>query len=319
MSFISESSDGAGLSVSIASPSDYFALLKPRVMSLVVFTALAGVLIAPSHVHPVIGFASLLAIAIGAGASGALNMWYDADIDALMRRTRKRPIPAGKILKEDAFGFGATLAVLSVLTLGLVANWLAAALLAFTIFFYIVIYTMWLKRSTPQNIVIGGAAGAFPPIVGYAAATGEIGLESLVLFAIIFVWTPPHFWALALVKADEYGRAGIPMLPNVKGANRTRLEILLYAIVLAPLGLAPWLLGFASPVYGALALLLGALMLVLAARVYSIRTGWKAEKSAKALFAFSILYLFLLFAEIVGERLFALLPPLTTGFSWVML
>jgi len=317
MSFISESSNGpSALSVSVASPSDYFALLKPRVMSLVVFTAFTGVLIAPSHVNPVIAFAALLAIAIGAGASGALNMWYDADIDALMRRTRKRPIPAGKISKEDALGFGATLAVLSVLTLGLVANWLAAALLAFTIFFYVVIYTIWLKRSTPQNIVIGGAAGAFPPIVGYAAATGEVSLASLVLFAIIFVWTPPHFWSLALVKAEEYGRAGIPMLPNVKGGDRTRLEILLYTILLAPLGLSPWLLGFASLAYGVLALVLGAVMLALAARVYHVRTGWKAEQSAKSLFGFSILYLFLLFAEIVGERLLALVPPVTMSFPW---
>ena len=228
MSFVSESSGGQSFEVSIARPADYVALLKPRVMSLVIFTALTGVLIAPAHVNPVIGFASLLAIAIGAGASGALNMWYDADIDALMRRTRRRPIPAGRVLKEDALGFGLVLSLLSVITLGIVANWLAAALLAFTIFFYVAIYTMWLKRSTPQNIVIGGAAGALPPIVGYAAATGEISLASLILFAIIFVWTPPHFWALALVKADDYGRAGIPMLPNVKGADRTRRDIFLY-------------------------------------------------------------------------------------------
>lgn len=308
MSFISESSDGIvpGHSVSIASPSDYLALLKPRVMSLVVFTALAGILIAPSHVNPIIGFASLLAIAIGAGASGALNMWYDADIDALMRRTSRRPIPAGRMHKEDALGFGATLAVLSVFTLGVVANWLAAALLCFTIFFYVVVYTMWLKRSTPQNIVIGGAAGALPPIVGYAAATGQVSLASIALFAIIFVWTPPHFWALALVKAEEYGRAGIPMLPNVKGADRTRREILLYTLVLVPLGLSPWLIGFASGAYGIIAVALGTLMLALAGRVYYFRTGTKANRCAMQLFGFSILYLFLLFAEIVGERLVAI-------------
>ncbi len=318
MSFISDSSNDikAGLSVSIASPSDYLALLKPRVMSLVVFTALAGVLIAPTHVNPVIGFASLLAIAVGAGASGALNMWYDADIDVLMRRTRNRPIPAGKISREDAFGFGATLAFFSVLTLGIAANWLAAGLLAFTIFFYVVIYTIWLKRLTPQNIVIGGAAGALPPVVGYAAATGSVSLASLSLFAIIFVWTPPHFWALALLKADEYGRAGIPMLPNAKGANRTRREILIYAILLAPLGLSPWLLGFASSAYGGLALGLGALMLFLAARVYSIRIGAKADRCAKQLFAFSIVYLFLLFAEIVGERLFAAAQAAIASAPW---
>lgn len=309
MSFISDSDSAAtDLTVSIANPSDYFALLKPRVMSLVIFTALTGVLIAPSHVNPVIGFASLLAIAVGAGASGALNMWYDADIDALMRRTRKRPIPAGRLTKEDALGFGATLAVLSVLSLGLAANWLAAALLAFTIFFYVVIYTIWLKRSTPQNIVIGGAAGAFPPMVGYAAATGEISLASLALFAIIFIWTPPHFWSLALLKADEYGRAGVPMLPNVKGPDRTRRDIFLYALVLAPLGLSPWLLGFASLAYGALALGLGALMLFFAARVYYTRIGLPADRCANNLFGFSILYLFLLFAELVGERLFAMIP-----------
>ncbi len=291
----------------IASPSDYLALLKPRVMSLVCVTALTGVLIAPSHVNPLIGLASLLAIAAGAGASGALNMWYDADIDALMRRTQNRPIPAGRMNKGAALGFGLALAVLSVLTLGIVANWLAAALLTFTIFFYIAVYTMWLKRLTPQNIVIGGAAGALPPIVGYAAATGEISLASIALFAIIFVWTPPHFWALALVRAEEYGRAGIPMLPNVKGADRTRRDILFYTVVLAPLGLAPWLIGFASLAYGVIALALGALMLLFSARVYYSRIGAEADQRANQLFGFSILYLFVLFAEIVGERFVAIL------------
>ena len=309
MSFVSKSSSvlTKSLPISIASPSGYFALLKPRVMSLVIFTALTGVLIAPSHVNPVIGFASLLAIAAGAGAAGALNMWYDADIDALMRRTQNRPIPAGRMRKEDALGFGMFLAVLSVMTLGIVANWLAAALLSFTIFFYVVVYTMWLKRLTPQNIVIGGAAGALPPIVGYAAATGEISVASIALFAIIFVWTPPHFWALALVKAEEYGRAGIPMLPNVKGADRTRRDILLYTLLLAPLGIAPWLIGFASLAYGVIALALGALMLLFSARVYCNRTGAKADRCARQLFGFSILYLFLLFAAIAGERLVAIL------------
>jgi|SRR5579875_298356 protoheme IX farnesyltransferase len=301
MSFVSDSSQS--FPVSIARPSDYVALLKPRVMSLVIFTALTGVLVAPSHVNPIIGFASLLAIAIGAGASGALNMWYDADIDALMRRTQSRPIPAGRMRREDALGFGLVLCVLSVMTLGIVANWLASALLAFTIFFYVAVYTMWLKRSTPQNIVIGGAAGALPPVVGYAAATGEISLASIVLFAIIFIWTPAHFWALALVKAEEYGRAGIPMLPNVKGPDRTRRDIFLYALLLAPLGLAPWLMGFASPAYGVLAGALGATMLLFAARVHRNRAGPKANRCAMQLFGFSILYLFLLFAELAGERL----------------
>lgn len=317
MSFISESH--AGLTqdhtISIARPSDYVALLKPRVMSLVIFTALTGILIAPSSVNPVIGFASLLAIATGAGASGALNMWYDSDIDALMRRTQKRPIPAGRMRKEDALGFGLVLAVLSVMTLGIVANWLAAALLAFTIFFYVAVYTMWLKRSTPQNIVIGGAAGALPPVVGYAAATGELGLASIALFSIIFVWTPPHFWALALVKAEEYGRAGIPMLPNVKGHDRTRLEIFLYTLLLAPLGLMPWILGFASAAYGIAAAALGAAMVSLSARVLFNRTGPLADRRAMQLFGFSILYLFLLFAELASERVLGILAPHLPGLS----
>ena len=310
MNFVSQSERGPAQSLPIpaASASDYLALLKPRVMSLVIFTAFTGILLAPSPVDPVLGFASLLAIAAGAGAAGALNMWYDADIDALMRRTQNRPIPAGRMRKEDALGFGMVLAVLSVMSLGIVANWLAAGLLSFTIFFYVVVYTMWLKRLTPQNIVIGGAAGALPPVVGYAAATGEISLASAALFAIIFVWTPPHFWALALVKAGEYGRAGIPMLPNVKGAGRTRRDILLYTLALVPLGLAPWLIGFASLAYGVIALVLGALMLLFSARVYTHRTAPKADRCARQLFGVSILYLFLLFAAIAGERLLAISP-----------
>jgi protoheme IX farnesyltransferase len=304
MSFVdnTDSLTPAALAGSEANPSDYLALLKPRVMSLVVFTALAGFLIAPHGINPIIGFASLLAIAVGGGASGALNMWYEADIDAIMTRTRKRPIPAGRITRDEALAFGLTLSFLSVFMLGVVANWLAAALLAFTIFFYVVIYTMWLKRSTPQNIVIGGLAGAFPPMVAYAAATGGISLSSLVLVAIIFTWTPPHFWALALVKSEDYRRAGIPMMPNVKGPAHTRLEILLYSLVLAPLGLLPWALGFASIVYGVLSAVLGAALLYFAIRVFTIRSGDEADRTAKKLFGFSILYLFLLFAEIVAER-----------------
>jgi heme o synthase len=303
MSFVGESgSITKAVAGSDANPGDYIALLKPRVMSLVIFTAIAGLLLAPHGVNPVIGFASLLAIAVGAGASGALNMWYDADIDAVMSRTRKRPIPSGRVTGDEALAFGLTLSFLAVFTLGIVANWLAAALLAFTIFFYVVIYTMWLKRSTPQNIVIGGAAGAFPPIVAYAAAAGDISLSSIVLFSIIFIWTPPHFWALALVKSSDYAKAGIPMMPNVKGAAHTRLEILLYSLVLAPVGVLPWILGFASVVYGVLAIALGAALLFLAARVYAVRTGEAADRCAKSLFGFSILYLFLLFAEIVIER-----------------
>jgi len=288
--------------ISVASPSDYFALLKPRVMSLVVFTALAGLLLAPTPPHPLIGFASLLAIAVGAGASGALNMWYDADIDALMTRTRKRPIPAGRLDPETALAFGLVLATLSVFTLGYVANWFAAALLAFTILFYVVIYTMWLKRWTPMNIVIGGAAGALPPMVGYAAATGEINLASVVLFAIIFMWTPPHFWSLALLRSEDYARAGVPMLPNVAGEDRTRLEILIYALALAPLGVAPWLMGFASLAYGLISIGCGIALVAVAAMVFRRREGDAARLAARRMFLFSILYLFLLFLVLVVEQ-----------------
>jgi len=302
VSFVGDTSITPAITVSEAEPGDYLALLKPRVMSLVVISALAGLLLAPHGVHPIIGFASLLAIAVGGGASGALNMWYEADIDAIMTRTRKRPIPSGRITPDAALAFGLTLAFLAVFTLGVVSNWLAAALLAFTIFFYAVIYTMLLKRSTPQNIVIGGAAGALPPIVAYAAATGEIGLSSVVLFAIIFMWTPPHFWALALFKSDDYRRAGVPMMPNVKGAAHTRLEILLYSLALAPAGVLPWILGFASIVYGVLSIGLGAALLYFAIKVFTIRSGDKADRCAKSLFGFSLLYLFLLLGEIIIER-----------------
>jgi protoheme IX farnesyltransferase len=253
-------------------------------------------------VHPVLGFAALLSIAVGAGASGALNMWYDADIDALMTRTRTRPVPAGRIAPGEALGFWLTLSAMSVFTLGVVSNWVAASLLAFTIFFYVVIYTMWLKRWTPQNIVIGGAAGALPPVVAYAAAAGTVSLESLVLFAIIFIWTPPHFWALALVKSSEYARARVPMMPNVKGPSRTRTEILAYTVLLAPLGVAPYFLGFASDVYGVIATLGGTAMLACAVEVFMVREGERANKAAMRLFGVSILYLFLLFAVIVAEN-----------------
>ncbi|MBI1868689.1 MAG: protoheme IX farnesyltransferase [Methylocystis sp.] len=289
--------------VPIAAPGDYLALLKPRVMSLVVFTALAGLLLAPSPPHPIIGFASLLAIAVGAGASGALNMWYDADIDALMSRTRQRPIPAGRLAREEALAFGLVLAGMSVLTLGLVANWLAAALLAFTIFFYVVVYTIWLKRLTPMNIVIGGVAGALPPMVGCAAASGSLSLASFVLFAIIFIWTPPHFWALALLRSEDYGRAGVPMLPNVAGPDRTRLEILAYSILLAPIGALPYLLGFASAVYGVVAIGCGLALARLAWTVFRERRGDVATSAARRLFLFSIIYLFSLFLTLVVERL----------------
>jgi protoheme IX farnesyltransferase len=289
--------------ISMAGPSDYVALLKPRVMSLVVFTALTGMVIAPQGLHPLLALFALIAIAVGAGASGAFNMWYDADIDALMSRTKRRPIPSGAVTGEETLAFGLVLSGFSVLVLGFVANWLAAGLLAFTIFFYAVIYTMWLKRSTPQNIVIGGAAGAFPPMIGYAAMSGTITLESCVLFLIIFIWTPPHFWALALVKSADYEAAGIPMMPNIKGADRTRLEILLYTIVLAPVGLLPWIMGFGGLAYGLVAIVGGLAMLILALRVYKSREGAGANKVAMQLFGGSILYLFVLFAVLLLEHL----------------
>jgi heme o synthase len=309
MSLISE---GADLSkpLDLAQPSlagveDYVALLKPRVMSLVVFTALVGLLVAPGHVHPVIGFTALLCIAIGAGASGALNMWYDADIDAVMTRTRARPIPAGRIQPGEALAFGSLLAVGSVLVFGVLVNWFAAGLLAFTIFFYVFVYTMWLKRLTPQNIVIGGAAGAFPPMVGWAAVSGDISLAPVLMFLIIFFWTPPHFWALSLLKCDDYARAGIPMLPVVAGPDETRRQILIYSLVLAPIGLSPTLFGFAGLAYGAVALVCGALMIALAWRVYRERTGPAAISAAKRLFTFSLLYVFVLFAALLADNLLA--------------
>lgn len=291
--------------LSEASPGDYFQLLKPRVMSLVVFTALVGMLAAPGTVNPVIGAIAILCIAVGAGASGALNMWYDADIDATMTRTAKRPIPAGRIMRGEALVFALVLSFFAVLTLGVLVNWLAAALLAFTIFFYAVIYTMWLKRSTPQNIVIGGAAGAFPPVIGWAAATGTVSLESLVLFAIIFLWTPPHFWALALFRQDDYRAVSIPMMPIAAGEAETKRQILAYSVVVAAVGVLPWLLGFATLVYGIAAALLGALFIRHAWAVYWMPDGDTAMRPAKALFGFSIIYLFALFALLLGEALVA--------------
>jgi protoheme IX farnesyltransferase len=304
MSLISETD--LGLAEYGAAPVDFLALLKPRVMSLVVFTAVAGLLLAPVPLNPVLGFISILAIAIGAGASGALNMWYDADIDRLMARTATRPVPSGRMTGNEALAFGLVLSCFSVMTLGLAANWLAAGLLAFTILYYVVVYTMWLKRKTPQNIVIGGAAGALPPMVGYAAATGSLSLSSLVLFAIIFVWTPPHFWSLALVKSADYGRAGVPMAPNVWGPDATRKQILAYAILLAPLGMAPWLLGFAGPAYGLVSALGGIGMIYGCFMVYRNREGDRAKKIAMRNFGFSILYLFALFAVLVVERIVAI-------------
>ncbi len=286
--------------VSNGSAGDFFQLLKPRVMSLVVFTALTGMMLAP-QVNPVLGFAWLLAIAVGAGASGCLNMWYDADIDAVMGRTAQRPIPAGKVSPQEALGFGIVLSAGSVLFLGLTANWLAGGLLAFTIFFYAVVYSMWLKRWTAQNIVIGGAAGAFPPMIGYAAATGSLSWESAVLFGIIFLWTPPHFWALAILKTADYRRAGVPMLPVVAGEHKTRVQILVYSLVLTPFALLPSLMGFAGLPYAATAAVMGGLLVLHAWRLLRERDADAARKAAVKVFTFSILYLFVLFAVLLGE------------------
>jgi len=281
-----------------ASLRDMVALLKPRVMSLVVFTALVGLLLAPGTVHPIIAVVAILCIAIGAGASGAINMWYDRDIDAVMSRTKNRPLPAGRMVPEVALGFGISLSVGSVAVMGLAVNWVAAGLLAFTIFFYVIIYTMGLKRRTPQNIVIGGASGAFPPMIGWAAATGEVSLASLILFAIIFLWTPPHFWALALYRRGDYEKAGVPMLPVVSGEAVTRKHILLYALALVPVTLAPSVIGLSGLVYGAGALALGLVFIGLSFAVLR-DTGLS---SAKRLFPFSILYLFLLFALLLIDQ-----------------
>lgn len=293
----------AGLST--ASAGDYVQLLKPRVMSLVVFTALVGLVAAPGTLHPLFSFTAILCIAIGAGASGALNMWYDADIDAIMGRTLKRPIPSGAVRPRDALAFGLVLSVFAVLSLGLFVNWAASALLAFTIVFYAVIYTMWLKRSTPQNIVIGGAAGAFPPVIGWLAVTGTLSLEPILMFAIIFIWTPPHFWSLALLKSDDYGRAGIPMMPNVAGERSTRNQIFAYSLILAPVAALPAFLGFTGGVY-AIASVLGGLAFIYLAHVLRIAPDMPIRnKAAGKLFGFSIAYLFSLFLIMLGEDLVA--------------
>ncbi|RAZ92809.1 protoheme IX farnesyltransferase [Mesorhizobium hawassense] len=288
--------EDAGFRISEATAGDFFALLKPRVMSLVVFTAFVGLVAAPVSVNPLLAMIAILAIAIGAGASGALNMWYDADIDAVMTRTASRPVPAGRVTPGEALSFGLVLSVLSVMTLGVLVNWLSASLLAFTIFFYAVIYTMWLKRWTPQNIVIGGAAGAFPPVIGWAAVTGSVSLESVILFLIIFLWTPPHFWALALFKSDDYARAGIPMMPNVAGQASTRRQIFAYALILAPVGVLPWALGYTTAGYGAVAVVLGLGFVWYAWKVLGMSDDDRAMKPAKALFGYSLLYLFAIFA-----------------------
>ncbi len=277
---------------------DYLALLKPRVMSLVVFTGFAGLVAAPGALHPLLAMVAVLCIAVGAGAAGAVNMWYDRDIDAVMQRTRHRPIPAGRVAPEEALTFGVTLSLFSIMFMGVAVNWTAAALLALASGFYIFVYTVWLKRRTPHNIVIGGAAGAFPPMIGWAAVTGAVSLESIALFLIIFMWTPPHFWALALYREGDYAKAGVPMLPVVAGKEETRRHILIYAALLVPLSLAPVALGMAGAIYGAVAAIMGGYFLWLALRVRRARD----DASARRMFGFSILYLFTLFAALIAEH-----------------
>jgi protoheme IX farnesyltransferase len=291
--------DDAGADVA-----DFATLLKPRVMSLVVFTALVGMVAANGDLAPVLAAIALLSIAVGAGAAGALNMAYEGALDARMRRTRKRPVPSGRLSGSDAAAFGIVLASFSVVILGLAANWLAASLLAFTIFFYAVVYTMWLKPRTAQNIVIGGAAGALPPVGGWAAMTGSVSLEPVIYFLIIFMWTPPHFWALALFTRDDYARAGIPMMPNVAGDESTRLQILIYSVLLAATGLLPWALGHSGPAYGVAAALFGAEFVRRAIILWRKRDAHN-YRAAKRLFGYSILYLFGLFGVRLAEAVAA--------------
>jgi protoheme IX farnesyltransferase len=282
---------------------DLLALTKPRVMSLVVFTGLCGMLAAPVPIHPVLGFTAILCIALGAGAAAALNMWYEADLDALMKRTSDRPLPAGRLDRQTALHFGVGLAVFSVLLMGLAANWLAAIILAVSILFYVFVYTIWLKRRTPQNIVIGGAAGAFPPVIGWAAATGDVTLLPVLLFTLIFLWTPPHFWALSLFVRSDYAAAGVPMLPVVAGPKATRRQIVLYTLPMAAAAVAPWPLGLAGAFYGIAAAGLSLAFLVLALRVLANRAGEpEGMKPEKQLFAYSILYLFAVFGALVVDR-----------------
>jgi len=283
---------------------DYVEILKPRVMSLVVFTGLVGLVLAPGHIHPLLGAVAVVCIAVGAGAAGAINMWYDRDIDAMMRRTRGRPLPAGRMMPGEALGFGVALGVGAALVMGIAVNLVAAELLALTIGFYVLVYTIWLKRRTPQNIVIGGAAGAFPPVIGWAAVTGDIGWGAIALFAIIFFWTPPHFWALSLYRTADYAAAGVPMLPVVAGPAETKRQMLLYTLVLWPVSLAPWLFGIGSLLYGVGALLLSASFTGSAIRVWRDTT----DRSARRMFAVSLLYLLLIFSLLLVDH---------TGGGWL--
>ena len=281
-----------------AEPADYIQLLKPRVMSLVVFSGLAGLLVAPGTLHPILAVVAVLCIAVGAGAAGAINMWYDRDIDAVMERTQKRPIPMGRMIPGDALGFGIVLAIGSVTVMGLAVNIVAASLLALAILFYVFVYTVWLKRRTPQNIVIGGASGAFPPVIGWAAVTGSVSVESLVLFAMIFFWTPPHFWALALYRSGDYEKAGVPMLPVVAGQRVTKRQMLLYTLLLLPLALAPTFMGIAGWLYGGVAAVMGVLFCMAALAVWYD----ESDRAPKRMFGFSIIYLFVLFALMIADR-----------------
>ena len=294
--YASDTADSPG-----ATARDFIELLKPRVMSLVVFTGVTGLVLAPGHLHPVLAMVAVLCIAVGAGASGAINMWYDRDIDAVMTRTLRRPIPDGRIGPSEALGFGVILASASVLIMGLAVNWVAAALLALTIGFYILIYTIWLKRRTPQNIVIGGAAGAFPPMIGWAAVTGGVDIAPIILFSLIFLWTPPHFWALALFRNGDYTRAGVPMMPVVAGVKSTKRQMLAYTLVLLPVSVAPAFVGIAGPVYLGAAVLLSLTFIWKAVRV--LRAADDDHGPARRMFGFSIFYLFALFALMLGERL----------------
>ncbi len=289
-----------------SSAGDWLALLKPRVMTLVVFTGWIGLVVAPGHIHPVLAFTAILCIAVAAGAAGAINMWYDRDIDAIMRRTAGRPIPAGRIGASEALGYGITLSAFAVVVMALATNAMAAAVLAFSIFFYVFIYTMWLKRRTPQNIVIGGAAGAFPPVIGWVAVTGGFDLMPVLLFTIVFFWTPPHFWSLSLFAHADYARAGVPMLPVVAGARHTRWQIMLYTVFLVPLTLVPWALHLTGMAYGISALVLGLGFIVCAIRVLrdrqdAVGISLTNDAPARSAFKYSILYLFVLFAALAVD------------------
>jgi protoheme IX farnesyltransferase len=284
-----------------ATVGDFFALLKPRVMFLVVFTGIAGLLLAPGHLHPVLAAVAILCIAVGSGASGAVNMWYERDIDVLMKRTAQRPLARGVIAPDDALAFAVILTVFSVMVMGLAVNWTAAALLALASAFYVFVYTIWLKRRTPQNIVIGGAAGAFPPMIGWAAVTGNVSWEGIVLFLIIFLWTPPHFWALALFAKTDYGKAGVPMLPVVAGERSTKIQMLVYTLLLLPIAPLPYFMGFAGALYLGVSVVLG--LLFLASAVQVLRAADGDDKPARAMFGYSILYLFLLFAVLIAEAM----------------